>query len=153
MAKQSYIQNYIFTTGTSGNTGITLPDHATPEQILLAIHVPSKTTLYSFNDATFSSVVFNYIQKSVSATGTTTSGSTAITFTSGEFAKLNYATTGMNQGWRVSFPSGTPATGATVATGTVTNPDFSAGPYTITVRVTIPNSSSWSGLKILITTS
>ena len=114
MAKQTYIQNYIFTTGTSGSTSITLPDHATPEQILLAIHVPSKTTLYSFNDATFGSVVFNYVQKTVSATGTTTSGSTGITFTSGEFAKLNYATTGMNQGWRVSFPSGTPTTGATV---------------------------------------
>lgn len=134
MAKQTYITNYIFTTGTSGNTSITLPDHATPEQILLAIHVPSKTTLYSFNDSTFNNCVFNYIQKTVTATGTTTSGSTAITFTSGEFAKLNYATTGMQQGWRVSFASGTPSIGATV--------DYTDG--TATVYMEMPATASGS---------
>ena len=36
------------------------------------------------------------------------------------------------------------ATGATVVTGTVTNPSFSTGPYTLTVYITTPNSSDWT---------
>ena len=43
MAKKTYTNGYIFTTGTSGSTQVTLPDKASPEQILLIIHVPSKT--------------------------------------------------------------------------------------------------------------
>jgi hypothetical protein len=36
------------------------------------------------------------------------------------------------------------ATGPTVVTGTNTSPNFSAGPYTARVYVTLPNSSAWS---------
>jgi hypothetical protein len=45
MAKKTFTSGYIFTTGTSGSTQVTLPDKATPEQILLIIHVPSNYTL------------------------------------------------------------------------------------------------------------
>ena len=69
MAKKTYTSGYIFTTGSSGSTQVTLPDRATPEQILLIIHVPSKTTLYNFNDTTFNSVTFTNIQRSVSVQG------------------------------------------------------------------------------------
>jgi hypothetical protein len=37
------------------------------------------------------------------------------------------------------------ATGATVVTGLVTDPEFNSGPYTATVYVTTPNSSVWAG--------
>lgn len=113
MAKNTYTSGYIFTKGTSGNTAITLPDKATPEQILLAIHVPSKTTLYNFNDTTFNSVVFSNIQKTVAATGTTTTGSTALVFSAPNFLTLNYNTYGVQQGWRVSG-TGIPVTGNVV---------------------------------------
>ena len=41
------------------------------------------------------------------------------------------------------------ATGATVVTGTVTNPSFSTGPYTLTVYITTPNSSDWTSGYII----
>jgi hypothetical protein len=113
MAKKTYTSGYIFTTGTSGNTAVTLPDKATPEQILLIIHVPSKTTLYSFNDTTFNNVVFSNIQRSVTVTGTTTNGSTALVFSAPNYATLKYNTTGVQQGWRVSG-TGIPTTGNVV---------------------------------------
>ena len=102
MAKKTFTDGYIFTTGTSGSTQITLPEKVTPEQVLLIIHVPSKTTLYSFNDTTFNAVTFTYIQRSVSVQGNTASGNTAIKFTTGQFNSLNYNTVGVQQGWRVT---------------------------------------------------
>jgi len=113
MAKKTYTAGYIFTTGTSGNTAVTLPDKATPEQIYLIIHVPSKTTLYSFNDTTFNAVVFSNIQRTVTVTGTTTTGSTALVFTTPNFALLNYNSTGVQQGWRVTG-TGMPSNGNVV---------------------------------------
>ena len=71
MAKKTFTSGYIFTTGTSGNTQITLPEKVTPEQVLLVIHVPSKTTLYNFNDTTFNAVTFTYIQRALTVQGNT----------------------------------------------------------------------------------
>ena len=133
MAKKTYTAGYIFTTGTSGNTAVTLPDKATPEQIYLIIHVPSKTTLYSFNDTTFNAVVFSNIQRTVTVTGTTTSGSTAIVFTSGNFALLNYNSTGVQQGWRVTG-TGVPSNGNVV--------DYTNG--TTTIYMDVPATASGS---------
>jgi hypothetical protein len=113
MAKKTYNNGYIFTPGLSGSTQITLPDKATPEQILLIIHVPSKTTLYNFNDATFQSVIFTNVQRSVSVQGNVQTGNTAIKFTTGQFNSLNYQTIGVQQGWRISG-TGMPLNGATV---------------------------------------
>jgi len=133
MAKKTYTAGYIFTTGTSGNTAVTLPDKATPEQIYLIIHVPSKTTLYSFNDTTFNAVVFSNIQRTVTVTGTTTAGSTALVFTSGNFALLNYNGTGVQQGWRVTG-TGTPTNGNIV--------DYTNG--TTTIYMDVPATASGS---------
>jgi len=133
MAKKTYTAGYIFTTGTSGNTAITLPDKATPEQIFLIIHVASKTTLYSFNDATFNNVVFSNIQSTVTVTGTTTAGSTALVFSAPNFASLNYNTTGVQQGWRVTG-TGMPANGNTV--------DYTNG--TTTIYLDVPATASGS---------
>jgi hypothetical protein len=102
MAKKTYTSGYQFTPGTSGNTVVTLPEKATPEQILLIIHVPSKTTLYSFNDSTFNNVVFSYVQRSYSVAGNTVSGSTAIAMTGGQYSALKYNNGGVGQGWRIS---------------------------------------------------
>ena len=113
MAKKTYTSGYIFTTGASGSTQVTLPDKTAPEQILLIIHVPSKTTLYNFNDTTFNSVTFTNIQRSVSVQGNVQSGNTAIKFTTGQFNTLNYNTTGVQQGWRIAG-TGMPTNGATV---------------------------------------
>lgn len=135
MAKKTYTSGYIFTTGTSGNTAVTLPDKATPEQILLIIHVPSKTTLYAFNDSTFNNVVFSNIQRSITVTGTTTSGSTAITFSAPNYALLNYNTTGVQQGWRVTG-TGIPSAGNTV--------DYTDGSTTIYMDNTATASGSVS---------
>lgn len=113
MAKKTYTSGYIFTTGTSGNTTVTLPEKATPEQILLIIHVPSKTTLYNFNDTTFNSVTFTYIQRELTVAGNTATGNTAIKMTTGQYNSLNSSTTGVKQGWRVTG-SGMPSNGNTV---------------------------------------
>jgi hypothetical protein len=113
MAKKTFTTGYIFTTGVSGSTAITLPSKATPEQMYLIIHVPSKTTLYSFNDTTFNNVVFSNIQRTVTVTGTTTTGSTAVVFSTGNFTSLSYNTTGVQQGWRITG-TGIPSTGNTV---------------------------------------
>lgn len=113
MAKKTYTNGYVFTTGVSGSTQVTLPDKVTPEQVLLIIHVPSKTTLYNFNDTTFNTVTFTNLQRSVAIQGNTSSGNTAIKFTTGQFASLNYSSTGVQQGWRVSG-TGMPTAGATV---------------------------------------
>jgi hypothetical protein len=113
MAKKTYTNGYIFTTGTSGSTQVTLPDKASPEQILLIIHVPSKTTLYNFNDTTFNAVTFTNIQRSLSVQGNVQNGNTAIKFTTGQFNSLNYNTTGVQQGWRIAG-NGMPTNGATV---------------------------------------
>lgn len=102
MAKKTFTDGYIFTTGTSGNTQITLPTKVTPEQVLLIIHVPSKTTLYNFNDSTFNAVTFTYIQRSLTVQGNTASGNTAIKMTTGQYSSLNVSTTGVRQGWRVT---------------------------------------------------
>lgn len=113
MAKKTFTSGYIFTTGTSGNTQITLPEKVTPEQVLLIIHVPSKTTLYNFNDTTFNAVTFTYIQRALTVQGNTASGNTAIKMTAGQYNSLNVSTTGIRQGWRVSG-TGVPTTGNTV---------------------------------------
>lgn len=113
MAKKTFTSGYIFTTGTSGNTQITLPEKVTPEQVLLIIHVPSKTTLYNFNDTTFNAVTFTYIQRALTVQGNTASGNTAIKMTAGQYNSLNVSTTGIRQGWRVSG-TGMPTTGSTV---------------------------------------
>jgi hypothetical protein len=113
MAKKTYSSGYIFTTGTSGNTQITLPDRVSPEQLLLIIHVPSKTVLYNFNDTTFNAVTFTNIQRALTVAGTTASGNTAISMTSGQFNTLNYNSTGVQQGWRVTG-TGMPSNGNTV---------------------------------------
>lgn len=114
MAKKTYDSGYVFTKGTSGNTAVTLPVKAQPEDVLLIIHVPSKTTLYSFNDTTYSNVTFTNVQRSVAVTGTTTTGSTALTFTSTPWASINYnGAGGVQQGWRIAG-TGIPATGNTV---------------------------------------
>jgi hypothetical protein len=133
MAKKTYTAGYIFTTGTSGNTAVTLPDKATPEQIYLIIHVPSKTTLYSFNDTTFNAVVFSNIQRTITVTGTTTAGSTALVFSAPNFASLNYNSTGVQQGWRVTG-TGMPANGNTV--------DYTNG--TTTIYLDVPATASGS---------
>ena len=113
MAKKTFTSGYIFTTGTSGSTQVTLPDKVSPEEVLLIIHVPSKTVLYNFNDTTFNAVTFTNIQRSVSVQGNTASGNTAIKFTAGQFGSLNYNGTGVQQGWRVAG-TGMPSNGATV---------------------------------------
>jgi hypothetical protein len=133
MAKKTYTAGYIFTTGTSGNTAVTLPDKATPEQIYLIIHVPSKTTLYSFTDTTFNNVVFSNIQRTVTVTGTTTAGSTALVFSTPNFALLNYNSTGVQQGWRVTG-TGMPSNGNTV--------DYTNG--TTTIYLDVPATASGS---------
>jgi len=133
MAKKTYTAGYIFTTGTSGNTAVTLPDKATPEQIYLIIHVPSKTTIYSFNDTTFNSVVFSNIQRTVTVTGTTTAGSTALVFSAPNFALLNYNSTGVQQGWRVTG-TGMPSNGNVV--------DYTNG--TTTIYLDVPATASGS---------
>ena len=102
MAKKTYTNGYTFNTGISGSTSVTLPDKATPEEILLIIHVPSKTTLYSFNDTTFTNVVFSFVQRSFSVAANTVSGSTRIALTAGNFNSLKYNSDGVQQGWRVS---------------------------------------------------
>lgn len=113
MAKKTYTSGYIFTTGTSGNTQITLPEKVTPEQVLLIIHVPSKTTLYNFNDSTFNAVTFTYIQRALTVPGNTATGNTAIKMTTGQYSSLNVSTTGVRQGWRVTG-TGMPSAGNTV---------------------------------------
>ena len=113
MAKKTFTSGYIFTTGTAGNTQITLPDKVSPEQVLLIIHVPSKTTLYNFNDTTFNAVTFTNIQNSVSVQGNTQSGNTAIRMTAGQYNTLRYNSTGVQQGWRVTG-TGMPLNGNTV---------------------------------------
>jgi hypothetical protein len=113
MAKKTYTSGYQFTTGTSGSTVVTLPEKATPEQILLIIHVPSKTTLYSFNDSTFNNVVFSFVQRSYTVAGNTVSGSTQIAMTGGQYNSLEYNAGGVGQGWRISG-SGMPLQGNTV---------------------------------------
>jgi len=102
MAKKTYTSGYKFQTGTSGNTVVTLPEKATPEQILLIIHVPSKTTLYAFNDSTFNNVVFSYVQRSYTTAANTASGSTRLQMTTGQFNSLEYNNGGVQQGWRIS---------------------------------------------------
>ena len=113
MAKKTFTSGYIFTTGTSGSTQVTLPEKVSPEQVLLMIHVPSKTTLYNFNDTTFNSVTFTNIQRTINVQGNIESGNTAIKFTTGQFNTLNYNTIGVQQGWRISG-NGMPTNGATV---------------------------------------
>jgi hypothetical protein len=113
MAKKTFTSGYIFTPGTSGSTQITLPEKVSPEQVLLIIHVPSKTTLYNFNDTTFNAVTFTDVQNSVSVQGNTQSGNTAIRMTAGQFNTLRYNSTGVQQGWRVTG-TGMPLNGNTV---------------------------------------
>ena len=113
MAKKTYTSGYTFQTGTSGNTVVTLPEKATPEQILLIIHVPSKTTLYAFNDSTFNNVVFSFVQRSYTVAGNTVSGSTQIAMTGGQYNSLEYNNGGVGQGWRISG-SGMPVQGNVV---------------------------------------
>ena len=167
MAKKTYTSGYIFTTGTSGNTAVTLPDKATPEQIYLIIHVPSKTTLYSFNDTTFNNVVFSNIQRSVTVTGSTTSGSTALVFSAPNYALLNYNTIGVQQGWRVTG-TGVPSVGNTVdytngtttiymdypatATGTVSLTFSDQNYVTKLTNIPVDTSSYASADKLLIIT-
>ena len=131
MAKKTFTDGYIFTTGTSGNTQITLPDKVTPEQVLLIIHVPSKTTLYNFNDTTFNAVTFTYVQNSVAVAGNTASGNTAIRMTTGQFNSLRYNGTGVQQGWRVSG-TGMPLNGNTVDYTDGTNIIYLDAPATAT---------------------
>lgn len=113
MAKKTYSAGYIFTTGTSGNTQVTLPDRVSPEQLLLIIHVPSKTVLYNFNDTTFNAVTFTNIQRAYTVAGNTASGNTAIRMTSGQYSSLYYNSIGVQQGWRVTG-TGMPSNGNTV---------------------------------------
>lgn len=113
MAKKTFTNGYIFTTGGSGSTQVTLPDKVSPEQVLLIIHVPSKTTLYNFNDTTFNAVTFTNVQRSVSVQANTVVGNTALKFTTVDFNTLKYNGTGVQQGWRVSG-TGMPSNGATV---------------------------------------
>lgn len=131
MAKKTYTDGYIFTTGTSGNTQITLPEKVTPEQVLLIIHVPSKTTLYNFNDSTFNSVTFSYIQRALTVQGNTASGNTAIKMTAGQYSSLNVSTTGVRQGWRVTG-TGMPSSGNTVDYVNGTNIIYLDAPATAT---------------------
>ena len=131
MAKKTFTDGYIFTTGTSGNTQITLPDKVTPEQVLLIIHVPSKTTLYNFNDTTFNAVTFTYVQNSVAVAGNTASGNTAIRMTTGQFNSLRYNGTGVQQGYRVSG-TGMPLNGNTVDYTDGTNIIYLDAPATAT---------------------
>jgi hypothetical protein len=102
MAKKTFTSGYIFTPGLSGSTQITLPEKVSPEQVLLIIHVPSKTTLYNFNDTTFNAVTFTNIQRSLAVNGNTATGNTAIKMTTGQFDTLYYNSTGVQQGWRVT---------------------------------------------------
>ena len=111
MAKKTYTSGYKFTTGAT--TTVTLPEKATPEQILLIIHVPSKTTLYAFNDSTFNNVVFSYVQRSYTVAANTVNGSTALAMTAGNFNSLEYNDGGVQQGWRIGG-SGMPLQGNTV---------------------------------------
>ena len=113
MAKKTFTSGYIFTTGVSGSTQVTLPNKVSPEEVLLIIHVPSKTVLYNFNDTTFNAVTFTNIQRSVSVQGNTASGNTAIKFTTGQFSTLKYNSTGVQQGWRIAG-TGMATNGATV---------------------------------------
>ena len=113
MAKKTFTSGYIFTTGVSGSTQVTLPNKVAPEEVLLIIHVPSKTVLYNFNDTTFNAVTFTNIQRSVSVQGNTVSGNTAIKFTTGQFGTLKYNGTGVQQGWRIAG-TGMATNGATV---------------------------------------
>ena len=113
MAKKTFTSGYIFTTGVSGSTQVTLPNKVSPEEVLLIIHVPSKTVLYNFNDTTFNAVTFTNIQRSVSVQGNTVSGNTAIKFTTGQFGTLKYNGTGVQQGWRIAG-TGMATNGATV---------------------------------------
>lgn len=168
MAKKTYTSGYIFTPGTSGSTQVTLPEKATPEQILLIIHVPSKTTLYNFNDTTFNSVTFTYVQRNVSVAGNTATGNTAIKMTTGQYNSLNSSTIGVKQGWRVSG-SGMPTNGNTVdylngidivyldvpATATATNVSLTYTDQSFQTRIgNIPiDTSSYSASdKLLIIT-
>jgi len=167
MAKKTYTSGYIFTTGTSGNTSVTLPDKATPEQIYLIIHVPSKTSLYNFNDTTFNNVTFTNIQPSIAVSGTTTAGSTALVFSAPNFALLDYNHTGVQQGWRVTgtgmptvgntvdYTNGTttiymdyPATASGTVTLTFTNPSY----VTRISNIPVDTSSYNSADKLLIIT-
>ena len=113
MAKKTFTSGYIFTTGSSGNTQVTLPEKVSPEQVLLIIHVPSKTTLYNFNDTTFNAVTFTSIQRSLAVNGNTATGNTAIKMTTGQFNTLYYNSTGVQQGWRITG-NGMPTNGNTV---------------------------------------
>lgn len=166
MAKKTFTSGYIFTTGASGSTQVTLPDKVTPEQVLLIIHVPSKTVLYNFNDTTFNAVTFTYIQRALTVQGNTASGNTAIKMTTGQFSTLNYATTGVNQGWRVTG-TGMPSNGNVVdftngtdiiyldypATATGTNVSLTYTDQTYQTRIgNIPvNTSAYSSTdKLLI---
>ena len=168
MAKKTFTSGYIFTTGGSGSTQITLPEKVTPEQVLLIIHVPSKTTLYNFNDTTFNAVTFTYVQNAVTVSGNTASGNTAIKMTTGQYTSLNYNGTGVQQGWRVTG-TGMPTNGNTVdsangtdiiyldypatATGTNTSLTYTDRSY-ITRIANIPvDTSSYSATdKLLIIT-
>jgi hypothetical protein len=137
MAKKTYNSNYIFTKGTSGNTAVTLPIRTQSEQVLLIIHVPSKTTLYSFNETTFSNVTFSNIQKTITVTGTTTNGSTAITFSSPNWTTLNYnGAGGVQQGWRITG-TGMPSNGNTVDYTNGTNTIYLDSPATASGSVSL----------------
>jgi len=124
MAKKTYTSGYAFTPGAT--TTVTLPEKATPEQILLIIHVPSKTTLYSFNDSTFNSVVFSFIQRAITVAANTQIGSTELEMTSGNFNALAYNSGGVGQGWRITG-AGMPTQGNVV--------DFTDGVSTIYLDV------------------
>lgn len=131
MAKKTYTSGYIFTTGTSGNTQITLPELVSPEQVLLIIHVPSKTTLYNFNDTTFNAVTFTNIQRSLSSQGNVSNGNTAIKFTTGQFNTLKYNSTGIQQGWRITG-NGMPTNGNTIDFTNGTDIIYLDAPATLT---------------------
>jgi hypothetical protein len=166
MAKKTFTSGYIFTTGVSGSTQVTLPNKVSPEEILLIIHVPSKTVLYNFNDTTFNAVTFTNIQRSVSVSGNTASGNTAIKFTTGQFGTLKYNSTGVQQGWRIAG-TGMPSNGATVdytnnadiiymdvpatATGTNTSLTFSDRSYQTRIgNIPVDTSAYSSTDKLLI---
>ena len=168
MAKKTFTSGYIFTPGLSGSTQITLPEKVSPEQVLLIIHVPSKTTLYNFNDTTFNAVTFTNIQRSVAVQGNTASGNTAIKMTTGQFSTLNYNGVGVGQGWRVAG-TGMPTNGNTVdytngtdiiyidvpatATGTNVSLTYSDRNYqTRIANIPVDTSSYTSTDKLLIIT-
>ena len=168
MAKKTFTSGYIFTPGISGSTQITLPEKVSPEQVLLIIHVPSKTTLYNFNDTTFNAVTFTNIQRSVAVQGNTATGNTAIKMTTGQFSTLNYNGVGVGQGWRVAG-TGMPTNGNTVdytngtdiiyldspatATGTNVSLTYSDRNYqTRIANIPVDTSSYTSTDKLLIIT-